>query len=98
MAIVVFEVQDRRVRFNLPLLEGENDQAQRTRRERWRALLLCIKAKLESVSSNIESFDEAFFAHVVMPDGKTVYQHAAPRLEQIAKGGEMRPLLPPPGS
>lgn len=95
-AIVVFEVLNRRVRFDLPVPDGSGETGDRKRRIRWRALLLCIKAKLESVASSIESFDEAFLAHVVMPDGMTVYQHAAPRIEQIAKGGEMRPLLPPP--
>ncbi len=96
-AMVVFEVQNRRVRFDLPLLvEGDGDRAQQHRRERWRALLLCIKAKLEAVASNIESFDEAFLSHIVMPDGQTVYQHTAPRIDQIANGGEMIPLLPGP--
>jgi hypothetical protein len=96
-AIIVFEVQNRRVRFDLPFeKDGQSESAQRHRRERWRALLLCVKAKLESVASDIETFEEAFLAHVVMPDGQTVYQHTAPRIEQIAKGGELRPLLPGP--
>ena len=96
MAIIVFEAHERRLRFNLPLQEGSSEKAQRLRRQQWRALLLCIKAKLEAVASNIETFEEAFLAHVVMPDGRTVYQHTAPQIEAIAKGGEMRPLLPAP--
>jgi hypothetical protein len=95
-ALIVFEIQDRRVRFDLPLPEGSTERAQRDKRSRWRALLLCIKAKLESVESKIETFEEAFLAHVVLPDGQTVYQHTAPRLDAIAKGGELGPLLPPP--
>jgi hypothetical protein len=43
-------------------------------RRRWRALLLCIKAKLESVSSGIETFDEAFLSHIVTDDKRTVYE------------------------
>jgi hypothetical protein len=94
-AIIVFEIQNRRVRFDLPFeKDGTSESAQRHRRERWRALLLCIKAKLESVASNIESFEEAFLAHVVLPDGKTVYQHTAPHIDKIAKGGTLQPLLP----
>jgi hypothetical protein len=73
-----------------------SETAQRHRRERWRALLLCVKAKLESVSSKIETFEEAFLAHVVMPDGRTVHEHTAPRIAEIAKGGELKPLLPGP--
>jgi hypothetical protein len=95
-AVIVFEIHARRMRFNLPLDDGKSERAQRMRRQQWRALLLCIKAKLESVASNIETFEEAFLAHVVMPDGKTVYEHTAPRIEQIAKGGELQALLPGP--
>jgi hypothetical protein len=97
-AVIIFEAHDRRLRFNLPLEEGTNAKAERLRRQRWRALLLCIKAKLESVASNIETFEEAFLAHVVMPDNRTVYEHTAPRIAQVAKGGELQPLLPAPGA
>jgi hypothetical protein len=95
-AIIVFEARERRLRFELPLTEGTSERAERSRRQQWRALLLCVKAKLQSVASKIETFEEAFLAHVVMPDGKTVYEHTAPRIDAIAKGGELTPLLPPP--
>jgi hypothetical protein len=65
-------------------------------REAWRALLLCIKAKLVSVESKIETFEEAFLAHVVMPDGKTAYEHTRPRIAAMYKGGEIQALLPAP--
>ena len=97
-ALIVFEIENRRVRFDLPLPEGTSVRTDQARRERWRTLLLCIKAKLESVASKIESFEEAFLAHVVMPDGRTVHEHTAPRIAEIAKGGELGPLLPPPSS
>jgi hypothetical protein len=45
-AVIMLEVHDRRLRFNLPLEEGTGAKADRLRRQRWRALLLCIKAKL----------------------------------------------------
>jgi hypothetical protein len=95
-AVVMFEAHGRRLRFNLPLEGGKDAKAERLRKQRWRALLLCIKAKLESVASGIESFEEAFLAHVVLPDNRTVYEHTAPRIAQIANGGEMQPLLPGP--
>src|SRR6185312_15472844 len=41
-------------------------------RQRWRALALVIKAKLEAVDSGITAFEDEFLAHIVMPDGKTV--------------------------
>lgn len=36
-------------------------------RRRWRALLLCIKGKLEAVESGITTFEEEFLAHLVLP-------------------------------
>jgi len=67
-------------------------------RSRWRALFLCIKAKLESVEAGIETFEDAFLAHIQMPDGMTVGEHVRPRIAQAYNGGEMtwQPLLPGP--
>lgn len=96
-ATIIFEMSDRRIRFDLPLPAGTKEDAKRTQRQRWRALLLCIKAKLESVESKIETFDESFMSHVVMPDGKTAGQHAIPMIASAYKSGTMQPLLPPPG-
>ena len=49
-------------------------------RQRWRALALSIKAKLESVDSGIETFEIAFLPYVVLPDSKTVSEHVLPAL------------------
>jgi hypothetical protein len=46
-------------------------------RQRARALLLVIKAKLESVESGVETFEQAFLPNVVMTDGATVYDRVA---------------------
>jgi hypothetical protein len=51
-------------------------------RQRWRALALSIKAKLESVDSGIETFEGAFLPYVVLPDGKTVSELVLPALAQ----------------
>ena len=95
-SIIVFESNKRRIRFDLPVPEGETDKDQQITRQRWRALLLCIKAKLEAVESKIESFEEAFLAHVVMPDGMTVGQHTIKTIEQAYTSNKMIALLPPP--
>ncbi len=59
---------------------GYKSAAERTKqalaqeeRRRWRALLLCIKAKLETVATGIESFESEFLAYIVTDNGKTVY-------------------------
>lgn len=41
-------------------------------RQKWRALYLVIKAKLEAIESNISTFEEEFLAHIVLPDDRTV--------------------------
>lgn len=93
-AIIMFECNDRRVRFDLPLPKGASDaQTGRLHREKWRALFLAIKAKLVSVDTDIETFEEAFLAHVVLADGSTVGQHARPAIEHQYKTGQMVPLL-----
>lgn len=88
-AMIFFEANDRRIRFSLrlpPLGKGGSDQA---RRSAWRALLLVIKAKLESVESKIETFEEAFFAHVVMPGGQTVYEAAREQVSEAYQLGRV---------
>src|SRR5262245_44396717 len=62
-------------------------------RQRWRALALAIKAKLEAVESGIATFEEEFLAYVVMPDGQTVGQHVLPNVERAYSTGQMPPLL-----
>lgn len=94
-AIIVFEANDRRLRFDLPLPEGSiSDKDQRIRREKWRALLLCIKAKLEAVDSKIETFESAFLSHVVLPDGRTVGQAVTDPIAKAYAGKMPNNLLP----
>jgi hypothetical protein len=66
-------------------------------RQRWRALALVIKAKLEAVESGITSFEDEFLAHVVMPDGQTVGAHIKPRIAVAYAQDSMVSLLPSPG-
>ena len=66
-------------------------------REKWRALLLCIRAKLESVSSGVETFEQAFLAHMLLPSGETVSEWAErPDNKAALEGGRMPPLLGAP--
>lgn len=60
----------------------------------WRRLLLCIKAKLESVASGIESFDTAFAAHIVLPGGMTVGEWMAPQIDAAYRSGAAPKCLP----
>lgn len=51
-------------------------------RQRWRALALAIKAKLEAVECGIVTFDQEFLAHIVAAGGKTVGEQIIPMLER----------------
>jgi hypothetical protein len=62
-------------------------------RQRWRALVLTIKAKLESVESGIEEFDSAFMAQIVMPSGKTISEEITPQIERAYETGKMPALM-----
>lgn len=63
-------------------------------RQRFRALLLVVKAKLESVSSSIETFEEAFLAQIVLPGNMTVGKWLIPQIETAYLDQRMPPLLP----
>jgi hypothetical protein len=67
----------------MPRVNGNNvsldarqrlDRLAQAHRQKARALMLVIKAKLESVESKVESFEQAFLPNVVLADGKTVYE------------------------
>lgn len=63
-------------------------------RQRWRALALVIKAKLEAVESGITVFDDEFMAHIVLPGGETVSEFMQPQIEQAYLTGDMPAMLP----
>lgn len=73
------------------------DAYEQSVRQRWRALALVIKAKLEAVEAGITEFDEEFLAHIQLPNGGTVGQFMLPQIETAYATGVMPPLLPAPG-
>ena len=58
-------------------------------RQRWRALALVIKAKLEAIDSGISTFQEEFMAHIMLPDGVTVGEKLVPGLTELMETGKM---------
>lgn len=72
------------------------DKYEQATRQRWRALVLCIKAKLESVESKIETFEEAFLPHIVMQNGRTIGEALLPDLAKLIDTAKMPPLLEAP--
>lgn len=63
-------------------------------RQKWRALALAVKAKLEAVETGIASFEDEFLAYTVLPDGQTVGRWLAPQLDDVYEHGTMPSLLP----
>jgi hypothetical protein len=70
----------------------EKGRAQ-SERERWRAVVLCLKAKLELVRIGISSIEREFMADMVLPNGRTVAAMIESQIESISKGASPR-LLP----
>lgn len=67
-------------------------------RQRWRALALCIKAKLESVEARIETFEEAFMPHVVMSDGRTIGEVLLPDIGKLVESSKLPPMIEAPAA
>lgn len=111
-ALVAFILNDRQIRFVLPMPDRESDEIKLTAsrikrspteqnnfyekqvRQRWRALLLIIKGKLEAVDTGIVTFETEFLAHTVLPDGQTVAENIEPQIAKAYDTGLTPELLP----
>jgi len=97
-ARVQFRLNDRIIRFIVALPDpkklGGGERLAKAERQKWRALLLVLKAKLESVESGIATFEEEFLAHVVMPNDQTVADIVLPQIADMYKTGKMKMLGP----
>lgn len=63
-------------------------------KQRWRALALVIKAKLEAVESGISEFEDEFLANIMLPNGATVGEWMRPQVAEAYRVGQMPPMLP----
>lgn len=110
-AAVEFCIAGRPVRLSVPMpsvAEVERDAAGRKRnlvaqrrardqieRQRWRALVLFLKSKLEAVALGLTTFDREFLADIVTAGGATVGELLVPQLERALSDGGLPRLLPP---
>lgn len=85
-ALFQFQILKWTVRVTIPLPVSDSGQPERAiqqqRRQRWRAMLLVIKAKLEAISSGVVTFEEEFLPYFVTSNGKTVHETVLPALTQ----------------
>lgn len=112
-ATVMFEANERRVRFDLPLPRIDEERFQVTPerglkrteaqtyaaweqacRQRWRALALAVKAKLEAVEAGIAEFEDEFLAYITLPTGQTMSEIARPAIAHAYDTGSMPALMP----
>jgi hypothetical protein len=63
-------------------------------RQRWRAVLLIVKAKLEAVASGITTLEQEFYAHILLPDGSTVGESTRAAIAMAYRDEQMPALLP----
>ena len=87
---VDFEITDTGKQRSDSAIESQYNQAIR---QRWRALLLAIKAKLEAIECGISTIEQEFLAFVMMPDGQSLGNHLIPKIHKIAQTGEMPKML-----
>lgn len=109
-AMIGFSMYGWQVKFLLPLPRKEEftltptgrarteksqyDAWEQACRQRWRALLLVIKAKLEAVECGISVFEQEFMANIMLPDGGTVGEFMLPQIAQAYSTGTMPAMLP----
>ena len=104
--MIQFTLAERQIRFRLPLqtrydgptksgngraINGAKVLEQRNR-QRGRALLLVIKAKIESIESGIETVEQAFLANVVTVGNRTVHERIAKSLAEEYRTGLPSPV------
>lgn len=109
-ALIGFTMNERQIKFILPLPTKEEfrktptgrDRSENSQyeaweqacRQRWRALNLVIKAKLEAVECGISVFEDEFMANIVLPGGGTVGDFMKPQIEQAYISGTEPKMLP----
>ena len=93
-SVIGFEVRGRAVRMRLSMPEkppassgraargarAAEVKHERAVRQRWRALALVVKAKLEAIESGIATFDDEWLAYLVTKSGTTVGEQVLPQL------------------
>jgi hypothetical protein len=110
LAVVAFRIDDRTIKIRLPLPGRQDFSITTTGRERsepaqeklweqasrqrWRALVLIIKAKLEAIECGIATFEDEFLAYMVLPTGQTIGEISIPQLDAAYKNKKQLKLLP----
>lgn len=97
-----FNYNGRNIKFGIPLPKkdefktnqtGEQDY-KRAIRQRYRVLVIALKAKLEMVDIGLTTFEDEFLAQTCLTGGETVGEALKTQIETMLLTGEMPKLLP----
>ena len=107
---VLFEMQRRRIRLMVSMPEerefrftpthvmrdnaSQHTAWEKARRQRWRVLLLWVKATCEAIDGEGIHMDDAWLAQTLLPNGITVGEWLEPQLDEIYASGQLPPLVP----
>lgn len=107
---LAFRMNNRNIKFILPMPDrdsfaetpkgkirtdaSQEKEYEQAVRQKWRALALVIKAKLEAIESGITEFEDEFLAHIMLPDGSTAGDYMRPQINKAYDTGKMPTLLP----
>ena len=78
-------------------LRSENSRElayQQEVRQRWRVLVLLLKAKLESIELGLSTFENEFLAYTMLPSGRTIGQELQGQVDHMMLTGQVPNLLP----
>jgi hypothetical protein len=71
---------------------AREDLYEKAVRQRWRALALVVKAKLEATEAGISTVEQEFYAHTVLPNNQTVWEATHESVDLAITSGSMRAL------
>lgn len=109
-AAIAFSAHERQIRMMVPMPDREKythdkrghkrpnsavDNAwSQAAKQRWRALALVVKAKLEAVESGVATFETEFLPYTLLPGTKhTAAEELLPKIEEAYKTGRPPQLL-----
>jgi hypothetical protein len=98
LAQIAFVVRTQKYRLDVPMpkQDGTERQAQAAR-ERWRAVVLLLKGKLELVRIGISTVEKEFMADLVLENGETMHVALATAIKHGLETGQ-RPMLALPAA
>ena len=92
-AFFQFMFKGRSVMMRVPytIARGQPErQVDQAKRQRWRVLLLLVKANLEAVECGLVPFEVAFLPWMLLQDGQTVAERMVPQLPPVKDVPKLR--------